>query len=195
MFNVIHKESKNIYTVYDVLYDASGYPHFIIYKDDQWLRISAKRFKPVDTGKISNEVNTSDTEEDHTSGTSIPEHFDGQYHEELCISCGQPIIEGMVCQRCIDNDGPTEIPLNNIHIANSYKIWSTITMCYTIMLQCMEQYQTIFANTTLNRSYFSMYFEWYLHNIGYWLTLPFCKIKKFKALNERFKHVDLEEHT
>ena len=33
--------------------------------------------------------------------------------------------------------------------------------------------------------------EWWLHNIGYYLTLPFVKNAKIKALNERFKHVDL----
>lgn len=33
--------------------------------------------------------------------------------------------------------------------------------------------------------------EWWLHNIGYYLTLPFIKNAKIKALNDRFKHVDL----
>lgn len=47
MFKVIHKESKNQHVVYDIQYDASGYPHFIIYKDNQWLRVNAKHFKPV----------------------------------------------------------------------------------------------------------------------------------------------------
>ena len=43
-----------------------------------------------------------------------------------------------------------------------------------------------------NRPLFSMYIEWYLHNIGYYLTLPFCFIPWFKKTNERCKHVDLE---
>ena len=42
--------------------------------------------------------------------------------------------------------------------------------------------------------YRDMYIEWYLHNIGYWLTLPFKKNPKIAALNERFKHLDLEEY-
>ena len=55
-------------------------------------------------------------------------------------------------------------------------------------------YGQLFANKVLNRSYRSMYIEWYLHNIGYWLTLPFIKKDNIKVLNERFKHLDLEEH-
>lgn len=47
MFKVIHKSSKIKYTVYDITYDASGYAHFLIYKDDQWMRLSAKHFEPV----------------------------------------------------------------------------------------------------------------------------------------------------
>lgn len=51
--------------------------------------------------------------------------------------------------------------------------------------------QLNFAESYLNRSYRSMYIEWWLHNIGYYLTLPF---KKLETINIRFKHVDLEEH-
>lgn len=47
MFKVTHKDSNEKYTVYDIQYDASGYPHFVIYKDNQWLRVNAKYFKPV----------------------------------------------------------------------------------------------------------------------------------------------------
>lgn len=44
---VINKSNGVIYRVYDVTYDKAGYPHFLIYKDGQWLRISAKYFTPV----------------------------------------------------------------------------------------------------------------------------------------------------
>jgi hypothetical protein len=33
--------------------------------------------------------------------------------------------------------------------------------------------------------------EWWLHNIGYYLTVLFVTNKTIKSLNERFKHVDL----
>lgn len=33
--------------VYDVRYDSSGYPHFLIYQNEQWLQVSAKHFRPI----------------------------------------------------------------------------------------------------------------------------------------------------
>lgn len=48
MFTVINKDSKEIVDVYDITYDNKGYPHFLIYKDNQWLRLSAKHFAPVE---------------------------------------------------------------------------------------------------------------------------------------------------
>ena len=38
----------NVYEVFDIAYDNAGYPHFLIYKDGQWLRVSAKHFEPYD---------------------------------------------------------------------------------------------------------------------------------------------------
>lgn len=34
------------YKVFDITYDTAGYPNFLIYKDGQWIRISAKHFEP-----------------------------------------------------------------------------------------------------------------------------------------------------
>jgi hypothetical protein len=51
MFKVIFNDGtkdRHHYTVYDVRYDNTGYPHFIIYKDNSWLCMSAKHFKPVE---------------------------------------------------------------------------------------------------------------------------------------------------
>lgn len=84
--------------------------------------------------------------------------------------------------------------MKNIHIENSYKEWSITMMLAKINVKCAEKYGTIFADKALNRTYRGMYVEWYLHNIGYYLTLPFIDNNKMKALNERFKHLDLEEH-
>lgn len=84
--------------------------------------------------------------------------------------------------------------MKNIHIENSYKVWSETMMSALIIIKCYEQYDDIFADEILNRSWASMHIEWYLHNIGYWLTLPFVRNEKIKRLNNRFKHVDLEEH-
>lgn len=63
-----------------------------------------------------------------------------------------------------------------------------------ITIKCYSVYGTVNADKVLNRSYKSMYIEWYLHNIGYWFTLPLIKKDSIKKLNERFKHVDLEEY-
>lgn len=56
MFKVINTNSpkdKTQYTVYDIRYDNAGYPHFLFYKDGQWLLRSAKHFKPVE-GRTKN---------------------------------------------------------------------------------------------------------------------------------------------
>ena len=84
--------------------------------------------------------------------------------------------------------------MKNIHIENSYKIWSTSHMWGEIVHRSHLEYGDLRADVVLNRSYKGMYIEWYLHNIGYWITLPFAKNEKVKVINERFKHVDLEEH-
>ena len=81
-----------------------------------------------------------------------------------------------------------------IHIENSYNIWSTGYMWSEIIHRCHVTYGQMDADKVLNRSYQGMYIEWWLHNIGYYLTIPFIKNGKIKALNERFKHVDLEEY-
>ena len=43
---LLHKKDKKLYEIYDITYDSTGYPHFLIYKDKQWLRVSAKHFTP-----------------------------------------------------------------------------------------------------------------------------------------------------
>lgn len=75
--------------------------------------------------------------------------------------------------------------MKNIHINNSYNIWSI-----KIMKQIILQYHN---NPTfyLNRSWLSLYIEWYLHNIGYYITLLLCFIPYIKKQNIRCKDVDL----
>lgn len=51
---VVNKNNNEKYTVYDITYDKAGYPHFLIYKDSQWLRISAKYFRPYKYEDIIN---------------------------------------------------------------------------------------------------------------------------------------------
>lgn len=50
--NVINKSNGKDYRVYDITYDKSGYPHFLVYKDGQWIRMSAKYFRPYNEEDI-----------------------------------------------------------------------------------------------------------------------------------------------
>ena len=67
----------------------------------------------------------------------------------------------------------------HIQIKNSYKIWRP-----SVMKNLIDSHAPTEKHTVL-------IIEWWLHNIGYYFTLPFVKNPKGKALNERFKHVDL----
>ena len=44
--NLINKNDGKDYHVYDITYNKAGYPHFLIYKDGEWVRMSAKHFRP-----------------------------------------------------------------------------------------------------------------------------------------------------
>jgi hypothetical protein len=114
-----------------------------------------------------------------------------------CVLCGRylPEGEGMVCKQCSQKeDEPQQMSFKNIHIENSYKIWNIDDMYDSIQYASFIRYGDSDAADVLNRTYRGMYIEWYLHNIGYYLTLPFINKESIKALNKRFKHVDLEEH-
>ena len=78
--------------------------------------------------------------------------------------------------------------MKNIHINNSYNIWSIFQMKQIILKYHITP--TIY----LNRSWISLYIEWYLHNIGYYIMLPFCFIPFIKKQCLRCKNVDLNEH-
>ena len=43
---MLHKEENIQYEIFDIAYDSNGYPLFLIYKDGQWIRVSAKYFTP-----------------------------------------------------------------------------------------------------------------------------------------------------
>ena len=84
--------------------------------------------------------------------------------------------------------------MKNLHINNSYNIWNPIEMNLIIKDECLKAYNSNNPEETLGRSYSSMYIEWWLHNIGYYVTKFFCYNKKINAINLRCKDVDLEEH-
>lgn len=61
MFKVKHKVSNSVVDVYDIVYDKTGYPQFLIYENNQWVRVSAKHYKPnIDEKKKLLESNLKD---------------------------------------------------------------------------------------------------------------------------------------
>lgn len=46
MFTVYHKLTGEPTLVYDVAYDRNGYAHFLVYRNKEWVRLSAKHFSP-----------------------------------------------------------------------------------------------------------------------------------------------------
>ena len=80
-----------------------------------------------------------------------------------------------------------------ISISDSYSIWFPRTMKRLIQEQSITKYNAADVIELLNRSYNSIYIEWWLHNIGYYITKPFCFNKKIYEINLRCKDVDLEE--
>ena len=68
----------------------------------------------------------------------------------------------------------------HIQVKNSYNIWSPTEMKKRIIALCGGA-----------KSYGPLVVEWWLHNIGYYMTRRYIDAPRIKALNERFKHVDL----
>ena len=60
IFNVINKNNGEKYEVFDIVYNSAGYPHFLVYKDGQWLRMSAKYFRPITIEDIKEELSSFD---------------------------------------------------------------------------------------------------------------------------------------
>lgn len=46
---MVLRGTDKIVDVYDVAYDSSGFPHFLIYENGQWVRRSAKHFRPPES--------------------------------------------------------------------------------------------------------------------------------------------------
>lgn len=81
----------------------------------------------------------------------------------------------------------------SIRLEDSYTVWSKLVMTSWIMEETTDKYNCPFSSDVLRRSWRSMYKEWYLHNIGYWITLPFTKIGLFEDTNEKCKNLVLKE--
>lgn len=73
----------------------------------------------------------------------------------------------------------------HIQIKSSYWVWRPSDMRFLIRGECEEYSPEEIKNIK------PLIIEWWLHNIGYYITKPFVRIPKINALNLRFKDVDL----
>lgn len=80
----------------------------------------------------------------------------------------------------------------NLHIPMSYNTWSPSAMKVLMRAVAYTEYNTEDYNDLLNRNTRSLIIEWWIHNLGYYLTLPFCKNSEIYKINVRFRDVDLE---
>ena len=93
----------------------------------------------------------------------------------------------------IISDVMAKCDANCIKIKDSYSIWSPKTMKTLIKNAAIDKYGFDNAPDLLNRNYISMYIEWWMHNVGYYITKPFCFNDAIYKINLRFKDVDLVE--
>ena len=80
----------------------------------------------------------------------------------------------------------------HLHIPMSYNTWLPSAMKDLMRAVAHEEYGTEDYNGLLNRNTRSLIIEWWIHNIGYYMTLPFCKNSEIYKINVRFRDVDLE---
>ena len=43
---LLNTQDAKEYEIYDIYYDSDGFIYFLVYKDNQWLRVSAVHFTP-----------------------------------------------------------------------------------------------------------------------------------------------------
>jgi len=84
--------------------------------------------------------------------------------------------------------------MKNLHVKDSYNIWSYKEMQIGLSMISVQTYDTSEVEKLLNRSWTSIYIEWYLHNIGYYITRPFICFLFISRLNIRLRDVDINEH-
>ena len=74
----------------------------------------------------------------------------------------------------------------HIQIKDSYKIWRP-----RVMKQSIYPEPTTYGPYPEHYNYTPYIIEWWLHNIGYWVTKPFVFIPAINNINLRCKDVDL----
>lgn len=78
----------------------------------------------------------------------------------------------------------------HIQIKNGYGVWRPRAMLEFVDFQYRYEYHEWCNDLTIANTK-RLVIEWWLHNIGYYITKPFARIPKINVLNLRFKDVDL----
>ena len=111
------------------------------------------------------------------------------------------LVDAQDCGSCVFEKGvrvqvpsftPKVFCMNSLKIIDSFNIWSIEQMSKLIDLQLLEKFGSLNVEEILNRPRFTLYIEWWLHNIGYYATLFFDFLEHY---NLRFKDVDLQAWT
>ena len=58
---IMNKDNDKMCEVFDITYDKNGYPRFLVYKDGQWIRMSAKHFRPCTEEDFAKELENRNT--------------------------------------------------------------------------------------------------------------------------------------
>ena len=66
---------------------------------------------------------------------------------------------------------------------NSYKIWNPAEILDYVTIDIGYRPKFLYKLNIL--------LEWWAHNIGYYITLPFIKIERCASINRRCKDIDL----
>lgn len=77
----------------------------------------------------------------------------------------------------------------HIQIKDSYDVWRPSKMRVSIYYHFHKQCDL--PRLVAIQNFKSLVIEWWLHNIGYYITKPFIRFKRVNALHLRFKDVDL----
>lgn len=99
-----------------------------------------------------------------------------------------------IVNNSVNNINNTNEKCRCVTIYDGYRFWHPKLICTAVEIACYNKYQ-MSSIVALNRLQLSLLFEFYLHNIAYYLTKPKL-LKRFRhlgSINLRAKNVSLEE--
>ena len=72
--------------------------------------------------------------------------------------------------------------MKSIQIKDSYDVWLPRDQQWYANQESYLHYAEKNASFALRRSWLSIHIEWWLHNIGYYITKPFCFVDYFNKI-------------